>query len=246
MYFNTAILFISVTQVFVSITYFNLMRFPMQMFPMMIMQIIESKVSLTRLQNFFNLPEIKPVATSPGRPGAISVKNGSFKWSKEADTNTLDNVDIEIKPGELVAVVGHIGSGKSSLISAMLNEMETVEGTVQLNGSIGYVPQEAWLQNATVRDNITFGRKYDEAYYKKCITASALITDLDILPSGDQTEIGEKGINLSGGQKQRVSLARAAYAAPDILLLDDPLSAVDPHVAREIFDQLFSKTCFLR
>ena len=108
------------------------------------------------------------------------------------------------------------------------------------------MPQEAWLQNATVRDNVTFGRKFDEAYYNKCIKASALISDLNILPSGDQTEIGEKGINLSGGQKQRVSLARAAYASPDILLLDDPLSAVDPHVAKEIFDNLISRKTFLR
>jgi len=107
------------------------MRFPMQMFPMMIMQIIESRVSLTRLQNFFNLPEISPVLSSPGRAGSITVQNGSFKWAKEAETNTLDNIDLEVKPGELVAIVGHIGSGKSSLLSAMLNEMETVEGRVQ-------------------------------------------------------------------------------------------------------------------
>ena len=128
----------------------------------------------------------------------------------------------------------------------MLNEMETVAGSVSINGSIGYVPQEAWLQNATVRDNITFGRKFDEEFYTKCVKSAALRTDLEILPSGDQTEIGEKGINLSGGQKQRVSLARAAYASPDILLFDDPLSAVDPHVAKEIFENLISKSSFMR
>ena len=158
----------------------------------------------------------------------------------------MDNIDLEVKQGELVAIVGHIGSGKSSLVSAMLNEMETVEGTVELNGSVGYVPQEAWLQNATLRDNITFGLPFNDAFYRKCVKAAALESDLDILPSGDQTEIGEKGINLSGGQKQRVSLARAAYAAPDILLFDDPLSAVDPHVAKEIFDNLISKKSFQR
>ena len=111
---------------------------------------------------------------------------------------------------------------------------------------MGYVPQEAWLQNATLRDNIIFGLPFDDAFYRKCVNAAALESDLDILPSGDQTEIGEKGINLSGGQKQRVSLARAAYAAPDILLFDDPLSAVDPHVAKDIFDNLISRKSFQR
>ena len=127
------------------------------------------KVSITRLQNFFNLPEIAPLLTSPGKKGTIKVENGSFKWTKEAGANTLEDVNISVKSGELVAVVGHIGSGKSSLLSAMLNEMETVAGTVSINGSIGYVPQEAWLQNATVRDNITFGRKFDEQHYTKCV-----------------------------------------------------------------------------
>ena len=97
-----------------------------------------------------------------------------------------------------------------------------------------------------VQDNVTFGRKFEPAYYQKCVNAAALVSDLEILPSGDQTEIGEKGINLSGGQKQRVSLARAAYAKPDILLFDDPLSAVDPHVAKEIFDNLMSRQSMLR
>ena len=115
-----------------------------------------------------------------------------------------------------------------------------------MNGSVGYVPQESWLQNATLQDNVTFGRKFEPAYYQKCVNAAALVSDLEILPSGDQTEIGEKGINLSGGQKQRVSLARAAYAKPDILLFDDPLSAVDPHVAKDIFDNLMSRQSMLR
>merc|ERR1711892_527232 len=233
---------------FVSITYFDLLRFPMQMLPMIYIQMVELMVSVRRLQNFINLPEQEEQQEIDGdvddekkmENGTIVVKGGDFKWEKSAEENTLSNINLKVNQGELVAVVGHIGSGKSSLVSACLNEMEKSAGKVRLTGSVGYVPQEAWLQNATVEENITFGSKMDRKFFAKCIDASSFTTDLSLLPSGDQTEIGEKGINLSGGQKQRVSLARAAYNAPDIVLLDDPLSAVDPHVANEIFDKLIS------
>ena len=234
---------------FVSITYFDLIRFPMQMLPMMFIQMVELMVSVKRLQNFFNLPEQEEQdrgSDEKNPAGSVEIKNASFKWEKSAEDETLSDISIKIEPGELVAVVGHIGSGKSSLVSACLNEMEKISGSVRLSGSVGCVPQEAWLQNATVEENITFGGEMNRSYYKKCIDAAALTTDLSLLPSGDQTEIGEKGINLSGGQKQRVSLARAAYNAPDIVLLDDPLSAVDPHVANEIFDKLISDKSVLR
>jgi ABC-type multidrug transport system fused ATPase/permease subunit len=240
---------------FVSITYFNLLRFPMQMLPMMLMQLFELMVAVTRLQNFINLPETEKRETSGDEiHGSIKVKNGHFKWDLDSSENTLHDINLHVKPGELVAIVGHIGSGKSSLLSAFLNEMETVDETgklakddaVEMLGSIGYVPQEAWLQNATLEENIIFGNDKKSSYYKQCIDAAALKSDLEILPSGDQTEIGEKGINLSGGQKQRVSLARAAYASPDILLFDDPLSAVDPHVAKEIFEKLISEKSLMK
>ena len=123
-------------------------------------------------------------------------------------------------------------------MSALLGEMHKFKGTININGSIAYVPQQAWIQNATVKNNILFGNQYDENYYNKVISSCALQTDLNILPAGDSTEIGEKGINLSGGQKQRISLARAVYSNADITLLDDPLSAVDSHVGRHIFDSV--------
>ena len=122
-----------------------------------------------------------------------------------------------------MAVVGHVGSGKSSLISAMLGEMNVVSGSINTNGKIAYVPQQAWMQNETLKNNITFGKKYNDNLYKKVIESCALIPDLQILQGGDQTEIGEKGINLSGGQKQRISMARAVYSNSDLYLLDDPL-----------------------
>lgn len=114
--------------------------------------------------------------------------------------------------------------------------MEKIKGSVNTNGCIAFVPQQAWIQNCTLKDNIIFGLPYNESYYNKVIDACALRPDIDMLPGGDQTEIGEKGINLSGGQKQRVALARAVYANSDIYFLDDPLSAVDSHVGKHIFD----------
>lgn len=130
---------------------------------------------------------------------------------------------MSVKKGSLVAVVGHVGSGKSSLISAMLGEMNVISGNINTNGKIAYVPQQAWIQNETVKNNITFGKKYIDNLYNKVIESCALISDLQIFQGGDQQEIGEKGINLSGGQKQRISMARAVYSNSDLYLLDDPL-----------------------
>ncbi len=133
-------------------------------------------------------------------------------------------------------MVGNVGSGKSSLLSSILGEMIKLNGKINLNGSISYIPQQSWIQNATVKENILFGKLYDKDFYDKIVSACALTPDFNILPAGDQTEIGEKGINLSGGQKQRISLSRAVYSDSDIYLLDDPLSAVDAHVGRQLFD----------
>eukprot|EP01047_Picozoa_sp_COSAG01_P032680 COSAG01_NODE_2374_length_7803_cov_5.861241_4_plen_204_part_00 len=143
-------------------------------------------------------------------------------------------------------MTGRVGSGKSSFLSALLGEMVAEEDTssgrrekppVRLHGSVSYSAQETWIQNATVRDNILFGSAYDAERYKAVVEACALDADIASLPGGDQTEIGERGINLSGGQKARVSLARAVYAPADIVVLDDVLSAVDAHVARHIVDK---------
>ncbi|KAJ3287921.1 hypothetical protein HK104_008405 [Borealophlyctis nickersoniae] len=151
----------------------------------------------------------------------------------------LKDVNISLPRGTLCAIVGPVGSGKSSLLAALIGQMKNSDPTasVVFSGSVGFCPQQAWIMNATVRDNITFGRPYDEARYKRCIDMCALSRDLEILPGGDMTEIGERGINLSGGQKQRVSVCRVAYFDPDIVLLDDPLSAVDAHVGRHIFEK---------
>ncbi|ELK01672.1 Canalicular multispecific organic anion transporter 2, partial [Pteropus alecto] len=152
--------------------------------------------------------------------------------------HVLLDLDIQMPKGTLVAVVGPVGCGKSSLLSALLGEMEKLEGKVYVKGSVAYVPQHAWIQNCTLQENVLFGQALDPKRYHQTLEACALLADLEMLPDGDQTEIGEKGINLSGGQQQRVSLARAVYSNADIFLLDDPLSAVDSHVAKHIFDHV--------
>ena len=158
--------------------------------------------------------------------------------SKEREAFHLDNVNLNCKSGELVMIVGKVGAGKSSLLSAMLGEMELTNGMTELSGSVSYVPQQSWILNATLRENVIMGMEFDHDKYQDALSISSLVTDIGILPRGDQTEIGEKGITLSGGQKQRVSLARAVYSNREICLLDDPLSALDVHVGRECFEQL--------
>lgn len=145
---------------------------------------------------------------------------------------------MKVEKNTLCAVVGTVGSGKSSVVQALLGEMDKISGKVNTLGSVAYVPQQAWIQNATVRDNILFGKPYDAKKYNRVVNACALKPDFAMLSGGDQTEIGEKGINLSGGQKQRISMARAVYSDADIYLLDDPLSAVDSHVGKHIFDKV--------
>ncbi|NWQ90902.1 MRP3 protein, partial [Burhinus bistriatus] len=225
---------------FVSLSLFNILKFPLSMLPQVISNIAQTSVSLKRIQQFLSHDELDPncVETKVIAPGnAISVTNATFSWGKELKPS-LKDINLLVPSGALVAVVGHVGCGKSSLVSALLGEMEKLEGEVAVKGSVAYVPQQAWIQNATLKDNILFGQAPNEQKYQKVLEACALKTDLEVLPGGDQTEIGEKGINLSGGQRQRVSLARAVYSNSDIYLLDDPLSAVDSHVAKHIFDKV--------
>ncbi|KAJ2761728.1 hypothetical protein H4S06_001052 [Coemansia sp. BCRC 34490] len=175
----------------------------------------------------------------------VKVKDGIFGWLS-SDEPSLTDINIECKRDELVAVVGRVGSGKSSLVSAVLGDTVKIKGSVTVQGSIAYVPQQAWIMNATLRDNILFGHKLDQEFYNKVIDACALRPDLGMLPSGDMTEIGEKGINLSGGQRARVSLARAVYARADVYILDDPLAAVDAHVGKHVYSHVIGPNGLLK
>uniref|UniRef100_A0A3B4UB65 ATP binding cassette subfamily C member 3 n=1 Tax=Seriola dumerili TaxID=41447 RepID=A0A3B4UB65_SERDU len=225
---------------FVSLSLFNILRFPLNMLPQVISSMVQTSVSLKRIQNFLSHDELDPDSVDRKNTAtdfSVTVVNGKFSWARE-DPPVLHSINVMVPQGSLLAVVGHVGCGKSSLISALLGEMEKLEGEVSIRGSMAYVPQQAWIQNATLRDNILFGKPYNEQKYRCVLEACALTPDLEVLPGGDMTEIGEKGINLSGGQRQRVSLARALYSDADVYLLDDPLSAVDAHVSKHIFDNL--------
>lgn len=142
-----------------------------------------------------------------------------------------------MEPGQLVIVIGSVGSGKTCLLYLLLREIEHVSGSCTLSGSTSYAPQEAWCFGGSIKDNILMGSLFNELMYEEVIEVCGLRRDLQLFPDGDQTYVGEKGYTLSGGQKARVTLARAIYNQADVYLLDDPLSAVDPKVANHIFDK---------
>nr|XP_046475194.1 multidrug resistance-associated protein 1 isoform X8 [Neodiprion pinetum] len=237
------------TKAFVSLSLFNILRFPLSMLPMMISNMVQTSVSVKRINKFMNSEELDPnnVQHDPSELHPLVIENGTFTWCvDESDKPTLRNINLHVQQGHLVAFVGSVGSGKSSLVSALLGEMDRLGGRVNTKGSIAYVSQQAWIQNATLQDNILFGKSLDKSLYNRVIEACALKPDLEMLPAGDKTEIGEKGINLSGGQKQRVSLARAVYSNADIYFMDDPLSAVDSHVGKHIFDNVIGPSGMLK
>ncbi|KAJ6893914.1 ABC transporter C family member 2-like isoform X4 [Populus alba x Populus x berolinensis] len=222
---------------FTSLSLFAVLRFPLSMLPNMITQVVNANVSLKRLEELFLAEErirLPNPLLDPWLP-AVSIKNGYFSWDSKAERHTLSNINLDVPIGSLVAVVGSTGEGKTSLVSAMLGELPaTSDASVVIRGTVAYVPQVSCIFNATVRDNILFGSPFDPARYEKAIDVTALQHDLDLLPGGDLTEIGERGVNISGGQKQRVSMARAVYSNSDVYIFDDPLSALDAHVGRQL------------
>ncbi|KAM4032250.1 ATP-binding cassette sub-family C member 2 [Anomaloglossus baeobatrachus] len=224
---------------FTSISLFNILRFPLSMLPMLISNMVQTNVSCARLEKYLGGDDLdnSAIGNDPDVDATIQFSEATFTW-EPGTSPAVKNVNLDIKEGHLVAVVGGVGSGKSSLVSAMLGEMDHIKGHINIKGSVAYVPQQAWIQNATLKDNILFGSPLDETRYQRVLEACALLPDLQMLPGGDMSEIGEKGINLSGGQKQRVSLARAVYQNTDIYILDDPLSAVDAHVGKHIFEKV--------
>ncbi|GAB9476483.1 Abc transporter c family member 2, partial [Globisporangium polare] len=299
---------LTVTEVFTLIATVNISRLAVNMFPLAIAATSQLRVTLQRLDRYFDSDELSRLANlaqyasaptsltatvsfkrseskSHMPPnGSITVQNGLFEWSRQKLTSPfvmvmramptgsapttvnhprrrvdtigghsmisratsapgtigfyMECIDLHIDPGSLVMIVGSVGSGKSSLLSALLGEMVVVEGAVSVQGEVSYVSQEAWIRNSSVKDNILFESAFDAHRYRKVLKATQLPLDLQALPDGDETEIGERGINLSGGQKARVAIARAMYRSHyDILMMDDPLSAVDAHVARAIFSQ---------
>ncbi|XP_011301174.1 probable multidrug resistance-associated protein lethal(2)03659 [Fopius arisanus] len=172
---------------------------------------------------------------------AVSLRNLTAKWEPEAPENILEEVNAEIEKGKLYIVIGAVGSGKSSLISAILGEMYISGGRVDIKGGMSYASQEAWVFGSTVRQNIIFGQPYDRQRYQRVIKACALLSDFKQFPQGDQTVVGERGSSLSGGQKARINLARSVYRQADVYIFDDPLSAVDTHVGKHLFEECLQR-----
>ncbi|EEQ34194.1 ATP-binding cassette glutathione S-conjugate transporter ycf1 [Microsporum canis] len=233
--------------VFPALTLFNLLTFPLAILPMVITSIIESSVAVTRLTAYLTAEELQENAvlyqeavTHPGDE-AVLIRDATFTWNKYESGDELENLNFSARKGELSCIVGRVGAGKSSLLQTLLGDLYKVGGEVVVKGRIAYVAQQAWVMNASVRDNIVFGHRWDPHFYELTIAACALLDDFKTLPDGDQTEVGERGISLSGGQKARLSLARAVYARADVYLLDDCLSAVDQHVGRHIINRVLGK-----
>ncbi|XP_044944139.1 multidrug resistance-associated protein 1-like isoform X3 [Mustela putorius furo] len=238
---------LTATKVFTSMSLFNILRLPLFDLPMVISAVVQTRVSLDRLEDFLNTEELHPqnIETNYIGDHAIGFTNASFSWDKTG-VPVLKNLNIKIPEGALVAVVGPVGSGKSSVLSAILGEMEKLTGVVQRKGSVAYVAQQAWIQNCILQENILFGSIMQKQFYERVLEACALLPDLEQLPNGDQTEIGERGVNISGGQKHRVSLARAVYSGADIYLLDDPFAAVDVHVGKQLFEKVIGSSGILK
>ncbi|KAI6220946.1 Multidrug resistance-associated protein 1 isoform X4 [Aphelenchoides fujianensis] len=235
---------------FVTLFLFDQLRFATYKLPRMVMDAVKTIVSLKRVLKFLLAEErsdrcLQPPAGSDDF--AVRMVDASFSWTNSPTNRHLSGVTVEIPAGKLVGVIGAVGSGKSTLLSAIAGELEAVDGECSVRAhSMAYTPQSAWIQNMTLKDNVQFDSPFDVDRYERTIEACCLRDDIDLLPAGDRTEIGEKGINLSGGQKARVSLARAVYRSASFYVLDDPLSAVDSHVGRQIFDRVIGPNSCLK
>eukprot|EP00536_Pseudo-nitzschia_multiseries_P002508 jgi/Psemu1/235755/estExt_Genewise1.C_340013 len=229
-----------------SISVFNILNMPLSIFPAVLNLGIESTVCLERIQNFLTAPnpsdaQIDELEHRPqNRYGSINTDVENSNGVKDRiDVLPLRQVNFKCDEGDFVAVVGEVGSGKSTLLKSILGEVQKVSGEVAVQGSVAYFSQSPFIMNDTVKGNILFGRSngnVDHDLYKLAVESACLEHDFKLLSDGDQTEIGEKGVNLSGGQKARIAIGRAVYRDADISLLDDCLSAVDAHVGRDLFD----------
>ncbi|KAJ3119285.1 Multidrug resistance-associated protein 1 [Physocladia obscura] len=256
--------------IFPALSLISLLRGPMMEMPEKVQGLIEANVSFGRFATFLASPELQESKliqnTSKSSENAIISDHASFIWDEwtgipgadghagfiasdaiEIESNEklpfLKDLTFKIPNGTLCAVVGAVGAGKSSLLQALLGEMKNVSGATNMVGKVAYASQQGWLQNSTLQGNVLFGSEMNKVRYDSVITACALDKDIESFPNGELTEVGERGVQLSGGQVARVNLARSIYSNSDILLLDDPLAAVDSHVSRHIFEFGIRREC---
>ena len=245
--------------VFSSASLFNSLRMLLMYLPICLQGCFDSAASLRRIQTYITTEEVQACEVQHEMKNAIEICRADFVWDPQEDSITagkvsdreivdlptgeitksafyLQSIDLSVRHGELLAIIGAIGSGKSSLLSAIAGDMAMTGGSANRSAPHAICPQRPWLWNATVRENIIGSCPYEAYRYDLVVKACSLRHDLDLLPHNDHTMVGEGGVVLSGGQKQRISIARAMYSAKDIVLLDDPLSAVDANVGRDILD----------
>ncbi|XP_053413294.1 ATP-binding cassette sub-family C member 6 isoform X2 [Nycticebus coucang] len=236
---------------FVTLTVLNILNKAQAFLPFSIHSVVQARVSFDRLAAFLCLEEVDPSAvdSSPSECSAgkdcITVQDGTFTWSQESPP-CLHRINLSVPQGCLLAVVGPVGAGKSSLLSALLGELSKVEGSVSIKGPVAYVPQEAWVQNTSVVENVCFGQELDPPWLDRVLEACALWPDVGSFHAGVHTSIGEQGMALSGGQKQRLSLARAVYRKATVYLLDDPLASLDAHVGQYVFNHVIGPSGLLQ
>ncbi|KAL2310771.1 hypothetical protein Nmel_002439, partial [Mimus melanotis] len=232
---------ISASKVFVAVSLYGAVRLTVTLFfPSAVERVSESLISIRRIKNFLMLDEVshfKPQLHGNNENIILHAQDLTCYWDKSSETPALQNISFTVKQGELLAVIGPVGAGKSSLLSAVLGELPKDKGLINVTGRIAYVSQQPWVFSGTVRSNILFDKEYEKEKYENVLKVCALKKDLELLANGDLTVIGDRGATLSGGQKARVNLARAVYQDADIYLLDDPLSAVDAEVGRHLFEK---------
>ncbi|XP_022981345.1 ABC transporter C family member 3-like [Cucurbita maxima] len=220
---------------------FRILQEPIYNLPDTISMVVQTKVSLDRIVSFLRLDDLQSDIVerlpSGSSTTAVEIVNGSFSWDSSSSNLTLRDINFKVEHGMRVAVCGSVGSGKSSLLSCILGEIPKMSGNLTVCGTKAYVAQSPWIQSGKIEENILFSKEMNRERYKRVLEACCLEKDLEILAFGDQTVIGERGINLSGGQKQRIQIARALYQDADIYLFDDPFSAVDAHTGSHLFKE---------
>lgn len=265
---------LDVNRIFVSISLFGIIQGPANDLANLLAPMMEMQVAFKRIKEFLLADELvhdtmqseNDLTTestldsgneksdngtivegrSVSAPVAISYDGADFAWDKAATVPTLHDINLTVTKGKLVAVVGRVGVGKSSLLSGLVGDIYRTRGTARTIGKVAYCPQSPWIQNDTIKENILFGKDHDEKRLQEVIYACNLEPDLQTLAGGIDMEIGERGVNISGGQQARIALARAAYSDADILLLDDPFSALDAQVDSHLFEHLLGPSGLLK
>lgn len=248
---------ITAQKAFVTIAYFNFINQNLVHFwPIAVTSVAEGWISLKRVEEFLlqEAPTVSenkfPASSSSALSPGITLKNVTALWNKDERTSGIQSIDLDIGQRNLVAIVGHVGCGKTTLLETILKELPLISGTLDIRGTISYAAQQSWIFGGSVKNNITFTEAFDEKRYRRVVHVCALERDFELFPHGDETIVGDRGVSLSGGQKARINLARAVYKKADIYMLDDPLSAVDTHVGKHIFEKciedfLKDKICIL-